>query len=133
MELHAQIACAMPRELARKGIGWQDRAVYTEGIYYGRENLTDGVITRSELGYWMPEMAVKERTRRLNAIRDAGALLDHPAGWQYPEHVWKKWGKLRSEVEAKRDAEAQRLRAYRERQRTERTPNGDRTRVRDED
>jgi hypothetical protein len=119
MELHAQIACAMPRELARKGISWQDRAVYTEAIYYGRENLTDGVIARGELGFWMPDMAVKERTRRLNALRDNGALLDHPAGWQFPDHVWRKWGKLKAEVEAKRAVEAERIRKFRARQRGE--------------
>jgi hypothetical protein len=104
MELHAQIACAMPRELARKGIGWQDRAVYTEAIYYGRENLTDGVISRGDLPFWMADMPVRERTRRLDALRDNGALLPHPNGWCVPEHVWRKWGKTRSEVESIREA-----------------------------
>jgi hypothetical protein len=114
MELHAQISCAMPRELARKGVGWQDRAVYTEAIYYGRENLTDGVIARADLRFWMPDMAVKERTRRLDALLAAGALINHPDGWQFPDHVWRKWGKTRAEVEKKRAEEAERLRKHRE-------------------
>lgn len=133
MELHAQIACAMPRELARKGIGWQERAVYTEAIYYGRENLSDGLIARSELGFWMPDMAIKERTRRLNTLRDKGALLDHPEGWQFPDHVWRKWGKTRAEVEAKRAAEAERVREYRERKRGSTEAYDERTRVHDTD
>lgn len=119
MELHAQIACAMPRELAKKGLAWQDRAVYTEAIYYGRENLTDGKIERTTLAFWMPDMPVKERTRRLDAMRDLGALLDHPEGWQFPEHVWRKWGKMRAEVEVHREAEAQRKADYRNRRRNE--------------
>ncbi len=116
MELHAQIACSMPRELARKGIGWQDRAVYTEAIYYGRENLTDGVIARSSLAFWMPDMRAQDRARRLDTLRAAGALIDHPEGWAFPDHVWRKWGKSRAEVEAKRAEEAERVRRYRDQQ-----------------
>ena len=122
MELHAQIACAMPRELAAKGIGWQDRAVYTEAIYYGRENLTDGVIARASLKFWMPDMGVAEKTRRLDALRAARALEHHDEGWQFPEHVWRKWGKTRAEVEQKRAEEAQRVREYRERRRQQHNP-----------
>jgi hypothetical protein len=51
MELHAQLACALPRELTKKGVNWQQRAVYMEAVLYCRENLTDGVITRAELGF----------------------------------------------------------------------------------
>jgi hypothetical protein len=42
MELHAQFACSMPRELMKRGVKWQDRAIYSEAILYCRENLTDG-------------------------------------------------------------------------------------------
>lgn len=137
MELHAQIACAMPRELARKGIGWADRAVYTEAIYYGRENLTDGVIARAELKFWMPDMSTREKVRRLDALTSASALLTHPEGWQFPDHVWRKWGKTRAEVEKKRAEEAERLREYRERKKagqgdSVRDAYDERTDVRDE-
>lgn len=113
MELHAQIACAMPRELAGKGIGWRDRAVYTEAIYYGRENLTDGLIARAELGFWMPDMPIRERVKRLEALADAGALQRVVNGWTFPDHVWRKWGSTRAQVEDKRRAEAERVAAYR--------------------
>ncbi len=116
-ELYAQIACAMPRELAAKLLGWQDRAVYTEAIYYGRENLTDGVIDRGTLAFWMPDMATRERVRRLNALRDRGALLDHPDGWVFPDHVWRKWGKTRAQVDEAREKEAERKKEYRDKKR----------------
>lgn len=113
-ELFAQIACAMPRELAAKSLGWQERAVYTEAIYYGRENLTDGVIDRGTLAFWMPDMPVKERIKRLDTLRERGALLAHPDGWCFPEHVWFKWGKTKAQVDELREKEAERKKKYRE-------------------
>jgi hypothetical protein len=126
MELHAQIACAMPRELARKGIGWQARAVYAEAVLYCRENLTDGVISRGELPFWMADMPVKLRSRYLIDMVTLGALLPHDEGWRFPDHVWRKWNPTKAQVDEKRAEEAQRKADYRNRKRgvSQESPNG---------
>jgi hypothetical protein len=103
MELYAQIACAMPRELAGKGLGWQARAVYTEAVLYCRENLRDGRILRAELMFWMPDMPVAARVKHLAQLTASGALQSTHEGWQVPEKVWRKWGKMRADVEAERE------------------------------
>jgi hypothetical protein len=126
MELHAQIACAMPRELARKGIPWQERAVYIEAVLYCRENLTDGLISRGELPFWMADMSPKARAVRLDALVACGALLAHEVGWRFPDHVWRKWNPTKAQVDEKRAEEAQRKADYRNRKRgvSQESPNG---------
>jgi hypothetical protein len=116
----------MPRELARKGIGWQARAVYTEAILYCRENLTDGIITRGELPFWMADMPVKLRSRYLADMVALGALLPHDQGWQFPDHVWRKWNPTKAQVDEKRAEEAQRKAEWRDRKRrmSRESPNG---------
>ncbi|MGB8858911.1 MAG: hypothetical protein WCC60_06630 [Ilumatobacteraceae bacterium] len=119
MALFAQFDVAMPRELMKRGVKWQDRAVYSEAILYCRENLTDGVIHRNELPCWMPDLPVKQRTARLDAIATTGALLAHTDGWTFPPHVWGRWNPSKQEVVDKRAAEAERLRKHRERKKAE--------------
>lgn len=102
MELHAQIACSMPRELTKRGVKWQARAVYTEAVLYCRENLTDAIIHRNALGYWMPDMPVKQRAALLDALVATGALLAHDEGWAFPEHVWRAIAPGRREFNRRR-------------------------------
>ena len=117
MELHAQIACNMPRELAKRGATWQDRAVYCEAILYCRENLTDGLISRGELPFWMPDMAPRTRAQRLDSLTTSGLLVLVDEGWRFPEHVWRKWNPTKAEVDAKRAEDAARKAEWRARKR----------------
>jgi hypothetical protein len=120
MELHAQVACSMPRELAKRGATWQTRAVYSEAILYCRENLTDGHISRGELPFWMPDMPAKTRAKHLDKLVDTGALLPDGKGWRFPDHVWRKWNPTKAEVDAKRTEEAARKADWRSRRKAER-------------
>lgn len=115
MTLYAQIDLALPRELGSRGITWQQRAVYIEAVLYARENLRDGVILRNELPFWMPDLAAKTRASALDAMRDRGALIDHPDGWMFPAKVWQKWNPSKADVEAQRAAAAERKAAWRAR------------------
>jgi hypothetical protein len=115
MELHAQIACNLPLELMKKGVGWQDRAVYVEACLFCRKELTDGILHRELLAMWMPDMSPKDKAKRLDRMRQQGALIEHGDGWAFPLAVWAKWGIMRADVDAKREAEAKRKSDYRAR------------------
>lgn len=91
MELHAQIACSMPRDPRMIAAGWQARAVYTEAILYCRENLTDGVIDRLAMPFWMPDMNPRTRVKHLDRLVELGALDPCEQGWKFPDHVWRRW------------------------------------------
>lgn len=117
MELHAQIACGLPFELMKRGVPWQERAVYVEAVLFCRERLTDGIIHRALLPMWMPDMSPKARAARLDALVNTGALLEHEDGWQFPPHVWSRWNPSKAEVDEKRRQEAERKAEYRERRR----------------
>lgn len=113
MAIYGQMSCDMPMELLKKGVGWQDRAVYSEAILFCRKELTDGIIDRVLLPMWMIDMPVDERAERLDRMVSLRALRKHKRGWRFPPHVWAEWGVMRADVEAKRAAEAQRKADYR--------------------
>jgi hypothetical protein len=115
--IYAQISCSMTRDPRMIAAGWQARAVYVEAVLYCRENLTDGIIDRLAMPYWMPDMPVKARMKLLDILVDVRALDPCDQGWRFPEHVWARWNPSRAEVEAKREAEKQRKANYRARRR----------------
>ncbi len=113
MAIYGQFSCDMPTELLKKGVGWQDRAVYAEAALFCRKELTDGVIDRVLLAMWMIDMPPKERAQRLDRMVTLSALRKHKRGWCFPPHVWAEWGVMKADVDAKRAAEAQRKADYR--------------------
>jgi hypothetical protein len=115
--IYAQVSCSMTRDPRMIAAGWQARAVYVEAILYCRENLTDGIIDRLALPYWMPDMPVKARSRLLDHLVHVGALDACEQGWSFRQGVWSRWNPSRADVEAKREAEKQRKAEYRSRQR----------------
>jgi hypothetical protein len=123
--IYAQVSCSMTRDPRMIAAGWQARAVYVEAILYCRENLTDGIIDRLALPYWMPDMPVKARSKLLDHLVHVGALTTCEQGWSFPEGVWSRWNPSRAEVEAKREAEKQRKANYRARRRGETDPSQD--------
>jgi hypothetical protein len=117
--IYAQISCSMTRDPRMIAAGWQARAVYVEAVLYCRENLTDGIIDRLALPYWMPDMPVKARSKLLDRLIEVGALTTCEQGWSFPEGVWSRWNPSRADVEAKREAEKQRKANYRAKRREE--------------
>lgn len=115
MELYAQIACAMPRDPRMRAAGPLARLVYIEAALYCRENLTDGVINRLNL----PDFAVDVPAKRkhIDRLTELGALELVDVGWRIPLDVWRRWNPLKSEVDAKRQAEAERKQSYRDKKR----------------
>ena len=107
MRLYAQIDLALPVELMTKGCDWRERAVYVEAILHVREKLTDGVIHRTLLATWMQDLPTSKRVKMLDALTRKGALDEHPDGWQFPPHVWARWGRNRADVEADREQKKQ--------------------------
>lgn len=126
MAYYAQLSCEFTRDPRMIAAGWQARAVYVEAMLYCRENLTDGLIDRLALIFWMPDMPVKARAKLLDRLADVGALAIVDQGWRFPSHVWSKWNPSKADVEAKREAEAQRKAEWRARRRAESgvSPNG---------
>ncbi len=113
MALYGQFSCDMPTELLKKGVGWQDRAVYAEAALHCRKELTDGVIDRVLLPMWMIDMTPDDRAVALDRMVKLKALRKHKRGWCFPPHVWAAWGVMKADVDAKRAAEAQRKADYR--------------------
>lgn len=123
--LYGQFACAMPRDPRMVAVGFAGRLVYMEAALYCRENLTDGVIDRLTLAFWTPDMPIRTKIAKLDRLAEVGALEVIPEGWRIPEDVWRAWNPTRSEVEAKRRAEAERKAEYRAQRAASRTsPNG---------
>lgn len=106
MGLYAKLSCSAPRDPRMIAAGWQARAVYVEALLYCRENLTDGVIDRRALIYWMPDMPARTRQRHLDRLVELEALETHGDGWAFPEHVWRKWNPTKAEVEDMRQQKA---------------------------
>jgi hypothetical protein len=128
MELHAQIACRLPDKVEIIDAGPMPELVYYRACLRVREYLTDGVIARQHLSRWFA--GIPHPAKHLARLVEVGLLLDHPEGWQFPDQVWRRWIPTRAAVQAKREAEAERLRAYREQKRAEREAYDKRTRVR---
>jgi hypothetical protein len=123
--IYAQLSCSMTRDPRMIAAGWQARAVYVEAILYCRENLTDGIIDRLAMPYWMPDMPVKARVKLLDRLVEVSALDACDQGWRFPEHVWGRWNPSKADVESKREAEAQRKADYRARRRSGTEPSED--------
>lgn len=107
MTLYAKLSCAAPRDPRMIAAGWQARAVYVEALLYARENLTDGVIDRRALVFWMPDMPPRTRSRHLDRLVELGALEHHEAGWTFPKAVWSRWNPSRAEIDDMRQAKAE--------------------------
>jgi hypothetical protein len=123
--LYGQFACAMPRDPRMVAAGYDGRLVYMEAALYCRENLTDGVIDRLTLAFWTPDLPLKRKVAKLDLLAEVGALELIDVGWRIPEDVWREWNPTRSEVDSKRQLEAERKAEYRaRRQMSQESPNG---------
>lgn len=113
MTLFAQVDVGFAREPRMVAAGAMARLLYVQAILYCRENLTDGVID----AWVLPLVAVDIRTpgKHMARLVEVGALEVIPGGWRIPLPVWRKWNPLAAEVAAKRDAENERKRRWKER------------------
>lgn len=129
MELHAQLACRLPDKVEIIQVGPMAELVYYRCCLRCREYLTDGVIAREHISRWFA--GISHASKHLNRLSDAGLLEICEVGWRFPDRVWREWIPTRESVDAKRAAEAERIREYRQRKRAEREAYGDRTDVQD--
>lgn len=113
MSIYAQVSCSLPDKVAIIEAGDIAELVYYRSILRCRDNLTDGIIDRRLIDRWFAGIRGKPSTH-LNRLRDVGMLLDHPDGWCIPEEVWCKWNPTKAEVEARRTAETERKRRWKE-------------------
>jgi hypothetical protein len=117
MALWSQWDVAWTRDPKMLEVGPMSRLVYHEAALYCRENLTDGVIDRRAVAAFGFDIPSKKR--HLDRLLEVGALEPHERGWQFPDRVWTRWNPLRNDVEDKRQAEADRKAAWREKKRHE--------------
>ncbi len=116
MGIYAQFEVDMPDDPKIIEVGDLAELVYYRAIMRCREHLTDGVIDRRVVGRWFAGIRGKTPTH-LAALVAVGLLLDHPDGWCIPPHVWTRRNPTKAAVEAKRDAETERKRLWKERHR----------------
>ncbi len=122
--LFVPFECSMPRDPKMRAAGPLARLIYFEATLHCRENLTDGLIHRPNLLDFAVDVPTKRKLQLLDKLHNVGALesvtkcsCKQGPCWRIPEHVWRRRNPLRSEVEAKRQAEADRKAAYRKRNR----------------
>jgi hypothetical protein len=113
MSLYAQIDCAFPDRPDVAEVGDLAELVYYRSVLRCRDNLTDGVIDKRVISRWFAGIRGKH-AQHLDRLAEVGLLQHHENGWCIPPSVWGKWNPTKAEVEAKRAAEAERVRAYRE-------------------
>lgn len=113
MALFAQIDCSFPDRPDIAEAGDLAELVYMRAVLRCRDNLTDGVIDRRVVSRWFAGIRGKSVTH-LEKLVSVGLLNHHPDGWCIPIEVWTKWNPTKADVQEKRAAEAERVRAYRE-------------------
>lgn len=127
MALYAKIDCAFPEDPKVIEAGDIAELVYLRCVLKCRELLTDGVIHRVRLDRWTVGIRGKATVHAARLV-EVGLWELHPDGWRIPHAVWAKWNPLASDVQDKREEEANRKRAYREAMKSQRdngtSPNG---------
>lgn len=116
--LYAQMSCTLPDKPEIIDAGPDCELVYYRAILRCRDNLTDGVIDRRRVARWFAGIRGRPKAH-LDRLVEVGLLEPHPDGWRIPLSVWIEWNPTREEVDAKREAESERKRLWRERQRDE--------------
>lgn len=112
MALYAKIDCASVRDPKMIAAGPLGRLIYWQAVLYCRENLTDGRIDALLLP--LIALDIPNPKKHMGRLVELGALEPIDGGWQIPDRVWRRWNPLKSEVDEKRAAEAERKAAYRE-------------------
>jgi hypothetical protein len=113
VSLYVQLSTALPDDPRMIEAGPMAELVYVRAVMRCREALSDGVIHRARLGRWFAGIPRVER--HLDALARVGLIETHADGWRIPIDVWCKWNPTKAEVLAKRDAEKERKRSYRDR------------------
>jgi hypothetical protein len=110
---YANIDCSLPFDPKIAKVGIQGEALYVRSILWCRANLTDGVIYLSSI----PHLTVGMRRWQSTITALVGVELwsTHPDGYCIPVYKWTRWNPLAVEVKAKRQGEAARKQAYRDR------------------
>lgn len=114
--LYVSLACKLPDKAEIIEVGDIAELVYYRAIMRCRENLTDGVIDRRVISRWFAGIRGKPAAH-LDRLQGVGLLVGHPDGWSIPGEVWREWNPTAAEVDAKRDAETERKRRWKEQQR----------------
>lgn len=116
--LYAKVGCSLPDDPKMIDAGDICELVYIRCLLRAREALSDGVIDRRRLPRWCIGIRgdVKKHAARLVEV---GLWELHSDGWCIPADVWTRWNPMATEVQAKRDEEAERKRRFREKKRNE--------------
>lgn len=114
--LYARLSCHLPDEPEIAEAGDLAELVFYRTILRCREFLTDGIIDRRVLTRWYGGIRGKPADH-LDRLVDVGYLEHCEQGWRIPFDIWCEWNPTKAEVEAKREAAAERQRLSRERRR----------------
>lgn len=123
MHLYSKLDCGFPDKPEVAEAGDLAELAYIRCMLRARAALTDGIIDRRTIGRWLVGIRGKPAAH-MQRLVDVGLILVHPDGWCFPLEVWKRWNPLASEIEQKRQDEADRKRHYRATQQSQRDETG---------
>ena len=112
MSLYVKLSTAFPDDPKVIDAGPMAELVYVRAILKCRESLSDGVIHKARVRRWFAGIQAPEK--QLRRLVDVKLLETCDEGWRIPMQVWRDWNPTRDEVDEKREAEAERKRAYRQ-------------------
>ena len=110
--LYAQIDCDMPRDERVLEAGPMAELLYIRCVLFGRENLTDGHVTRARLPF--VAVGIDNACAHMSTLVAVGLMVETAHGWCIPEHVWVKRNPTGEQVEAQRAAKIERQKAWRD-------------------
>ena len=122
-KLYAQIDVNLPDDGKIIEAGDLAELAYIRCILRARQHLTDGVVDRKVVDRWLIGIRGRSATH-MQRLVNAGLLVEHEKGWAFPPAVWQAWNPTKAQVDAKREAEAERKRDWRSRQRPANVPPG---------
>lgn len=93
--------------------------IFWRGVSYSKQRLQDGFVSRDSLAFITPGISDKDAKKAVAALLACGLWRQVEGGYATPEDWWEENQTTAEQVEAKRDADAERKRRERERREAE--------------
>jgi len=111
--IYAQISTSLPYDPKIARCSVEAELLYIRCVLFARQQLSDGVVYAHD----MPIVGVRlaRRARAMRELCASGLLVECAEGWRFPAEVWEAWNPSAQEVATKRDGNAARQAAFRQR------------------